>query len=181
MKTIDTRKAGSDDWDKYCNQILADNLKEARIQKKITQQKAADYLGVTNATISRYENGSRNVGSRDLKKLSKLYGISVRCLQGWTTTEGEQQLVALKSKDPELIEQVFGLPTGSVLIPNEDEEYKIRQQVVESNSNQNSFRNLPKYRLLAAFNRMNEKGQETAADRVEELSKIPDYQKPDEN
>lgn len=175
MKTIDIRKAGSDNWDEYCNQILADNLKEARIQKKITQQKAADYLGVTNATISRYENGSRSVGNHDLKKLSKLYGISVRCLQGWTTPEGEQQFIALKSKDPHQIEQVFGLPSGSVIIPSEDEEYKIRQQVDESN--QNTFRDLSKYRLLNAFNQLNEKGQQTAADRVQELTQIEAYRK----
>lgn len=32
-------------------------------------------------------------------------------------------------------------------------------------------------RMTAAFNQLNEKGQQIAADRVEELTKIPDYQK----
>lgn len=62
-----------------------------------------------------------------------------------------------------------------MIIPSEDEEYKIRQQVDESN--QNTFRDLSKYRLLNAFNQLNEKGQQTAADRVQELTQIEAYRK----
>jgi DNA-binding XRE family transcriptional regulator len=52
-------------------------LKEARKSCGITQQVAADAIGVTRTAITQMENGHRQVSTLELSKLSELYGWSV--------------------------------------------------------------------------------------------------------
>ena len=50
-----------------------EHLKNLRLQKGLTQQEVADKLGVSKATISKYEKGQRKLNHT--AELAKLYGV----------------------------------------------------------------------------------------------------------
>lgn len=54
---------------------LAQRLKSARMEAGITQAKAAAHLGASTASISSYEQGTRDVPDAVLEGLSRLYGV----------------------------------------------------------------------------------------------------------
>lgn len=55
-------------------------LKEFRTQKKISQQKLADYLNVSRSTVAMWETGGSEPDSDNLKKISDYFEVSiVRC------------------------------------------------------------------------------------------------------
>lgn len=51
-------------------------LKEARINKGLTQEEAADRIGVTLQAVSAYESGKRQPGIDMLMKLAEVYEVS---------------------------------------------------------------------------------------------------------
>lgn len=57
-------------------------LKEARKNARLSQQKVADYIGVSQNTYSYWENGKYNIDNESLKKLSELFDVSVDYLLG---------------------------------------------------------------------------------------------------
>ena len=66
-------------------------LKELRIKAGLTQQEVADKIGVTKATISKYEKGQR--GIKHVNELARLYGVEpMYILTGETTQEWRDKL-----------------------------------------------------------------------------------------
>ncbi|MBO4293317.1 MAG: Fic family protein [Clostridia bacterium] len=57
--------------------MLGDKIKSYRESKKMTQNEVADIIGVSSATISKYEKGTLEPNIESLKKLSELFEISV--------------------------------------------------------------------------------------------------------
>ena len=51
-------------------------LKAARVNRGITQQKAAESFGIRAATLSKYELGKAYPPIPTIKKMESLYGIS---------------------------------------------------------------------------------------------------------
>lgn len=57
--------------------MLGDKIKLYRENKKMTQNEVADILGVSSATISKYESGTLEPNIESLKRLAELFEISV--------------------------------------------------------------------------------------------------------
>lgn len=57
--------------------IISNFLKELRKEKELTQEQLGEMIGVTNKTISRWENGNYMPPIDCLKKLSEIYKISI--------------------------------------------------------------------------------------------------------
>lgn len=57
-------------------------LKELRIERKISQRKLGEDLGVVNQTISFWESGSREPDFDTLIKISKYFNVSIGFLLG---------------------------------------------------------------------------------------------------
>ena len=57
--------------------MLGDKIKSYSESKKMTQNEVADIIGVSSATISKYEKGTLEPNIESLKKLSELFEISV--------------------------------------------------------------------------------------------------------
>ena len=55
---------------------LGVRLARARVDARLTQQEAADALGVTRETVSRWETGTRRPGLPRIKNLAKTYHVS---------------------------------------------------------------------------------------------------------
>ena len=85
-----------------------EKLKELRKQKGLSQVEAAESLGITQSTYSKYESGQRQPDNEMLKKLSELFNISIDDLLSNSNTE-----ITIKHIEtvPELV------PEAEVLIP----------------------------------------------------------------
>lgn len=57
-------------------------LKELRIERKISQRKLGEDLGVVNQTISFWESGSREPDFDTLIKIAKYFNVSIGFLLG---------------------------------------------------------------------------------------------------
>ena len=76
-------------------EIMID-LKRIRKEKKLTQQELSQLSGVPQQTISRYEKGSRNADSENLKKLALALKVSADDLLGITEQVREFQRIQSK-------------------------------------------------------------------------------------
>lgn len=59
-------------------------LKELRREKKLSQKEIADFLGVNEKTISRWEKSESTIKSDKAHKLADFFGVSVGYLLGYT-------------------------------------------------------------------------------------------------
>ena len=57
--------------------MLGDKIKKYRETKKITQAEIAELLGVSPATVSKYEAGTLEPNIESIKKLSELFDVSI--------------------------------------------------------------------------------------------------------
>lgn len=57
-------------------------LKELRKEKKLSQKELADYLGINEKTISRWENGESTIKSDKAQKLADFFGVNIGYLLG---------------------------------------------------------------------------------------------------
>ena len=55
---------------------LGENIKEYRIQCKMTQEFVAERLGVSRQTVSKWESGISDPSTSNLFALAKLFGIT---------------------------------------------------------------------------------------------------------
>ena len=70
-------------------QGLARRLKEARLAADLTMEEAGKLIGVSNATISRYEKADIAVPADKLEKLAAAYNVSPVYLMGWDEPKKE--------------------------------------------------------------------------------------------
>ena len=59
---------------------LGARLKELRVKNSITQSQLAEYLGVDQSYISKFESGQRQLSVLSLEKLANLFGLPVESL-----------------------------------------------------------------------------------------------------
>ncbi|MDD3186399.1 MAG: helix-turn-helix transcriptional regulator [Anaerostipes sp.] len=59
-----------------------ERIKELRKEIKYNQYELADYLGVSQQAISKYENGVNEPDSESLYKMAKLFNVSIDYLLG---------------------------------------------------------------------------------------------------
>ena len=59
------------------NEMLAKNLKIARMSAGLTQEQVADLLGITRVTFNSYENNPGNVAISVFQKLADIYKLNV--------------------------------------------------------------------------------------------------------
>lgn len=73
---------------------LAENLTRLRHNKRITQEKLADFLGVSKASVSKWETGQSLPDIAQLPRLAAFYDVSIDALMGY-----EPQLSMAEVKD----------------------------------------------------------------------------------
>lgn len=59
------------------NNSIGAKLKTLRKGRKLTQEQAADKLGITRATVSNYEVGRRSPHISELKRIADFYGVGL--------------------------------------------------------------------------------------------------------
>lgn len=73
--------------------VFARQLKVLRKEKKLTQVKLADALGVSKGAVAMWEVGKREPGFKTLVALADLFKCDIDCLLGPTPDEGWRQSV----------------------------------------------------------------------------------------
>ena len=78
-------------------------LKELRKKNKLTQQQLAEMLGITQATLSGWENEKFGIDNGSLVKCAKILNVSTDYLLG----SEEEQLPELNNKDQKEIQKIL--------------------------------------------------------------------------
>ncbi len=63
-------------------QIYQIRIKELRIDKDMTQEEVANYLGIKQTVYSRYETGKNDMKPEHIVRLAKLYNVSTDYIFG---------------------------------------------------------------------------------------------------
>ena len=94
-------------------------LKTKRTEKNLTMKQVADFVNVSESTISRWESGEiKNMKRDKIAKLSDILGIDPALIMGWddeTTTKGPaeadpkifEMMSLLEDATPEDVEKVL--------------------------------------------------------------------------
>lgn len=138
---------------------IGERIKHARQIKGMSQETLARAIGSTKSTISKYELGHREPSLDTIQRIADALRIEFFDL---VVPTGDQA-------------SVDGLLT-------EVEDAKKRGlRVVWKNDNLYLTAPSKEQKILLAFDKLNAKGREVAVERVEELTKIPEYQKDEAN
>lgn len=71
-------------------------LKELRKEKKVSQKEIADFLGISEKTISRWENSENTIKSDKAQKLADFFEVSVKYLLGYSDDKKDPMLTSLE-------------------------------------------------------------------------------------
>lgn len=75
---------------------IGDRLRHLRTSKNLTQEEVGRLLGVSKATVNRYETGEIDIKRTTALKLSSILKVSPAYIMGWTDT-------ADTSSEPEIL------------------------------------------------------------------------------
>ena len=101
--------------------MLGNKLKQLRISKNKTQQQVADYLGITRAAYSHFENNRNDPDKETLVKLAILFDVTTDFLLGrnhtpeWASKDEAIELDKILKSNP-------GMTYGSEIMTDEDRE-----------------------------------------------------------
>ena len=164
---------------------IGNKIKELRKGKKISQEKLASILGVSQAMIAQYENGKRNPKIETLQKIAKALDMHLfefmddEYFDAATDEEpgSEQRELDFLEQQSKSLEEMMQCKDLS----NEDKirifnKHMIQKDLMAYHHIENA-KSGRKCLLDMFFEQLNHAGQEKAIEQVEMLTKIPDYQK----
>lgn len=172
---------------------IGKRIQKIRKNRGLSQQELGELLGVSGSMIGQYENDLRNPKRETIKKIAKALGVpsillidpesAFAFLQSDTNSWD-----SIRSLHEELSERFKSLPRN-------EQDKIILSELREALGDPENKSEIPTGTLPPAddilemncfavefhMKKLNAKGQQIAVERVEELTKIPDYQKsPDE-
>lgn len=65
---------------------IGDRLRQLRISQKLTQEEVGRLMGVSKATVNRYETGEIDIKRTTALKLGSILNVSPAYIMGWTDT-----------------------------------------------------------------------------------------------
>ncbi len=141
-------------------------IKEARKRAGMTQKELALKLGIPFQGISQWENDLRNPKYETLRRIADALGCD--WLELVTPEEGAQAIIdhieiKAKAETPKCFRLDHSLGTTVAGKSN----------LINALLNKDS--KAPQHRVAAAWDKLNEEGQEKAADAVELIAEIPRY------
>ena len=93
---------------------LNDRIKEMRKKNGLTLLEVAEYLGVQEATVQRYESGAiKNMKHETICKLADLFGCDPRYLVGWSESNGDANDSTMTDEEKMLLDLFRRVPVES--------------------------------------------------------------------
>lgn len=74
---------------------IGENLIWLRHEKRITQEQLADFIGVTKASVSKWENGLSYPDIETLPRLATFFDVSLDDLMGYEPDLDEEQIMEI--------------------------------------------------------------------------------------
>ena len=103
-------------------------INSLRQEKNLTLKELADILGVSEATVSRWENGKSDIRGKNLKKLSDFFDVSESYLLGYIERPSlPNRLRELRKEKKISIEQLstkVGIDEGRIIALESREDFK---------------------------------------------------------
>lgn len=90
-------------------------LKELRKEKKLTQEKLAQEIGVSKITILRWENGERQIKPDKIQQLADFFNVPVGYLLGYDN-ELQNKILSATSELEEATKKAFDLANSNLEI-----------------------------------------------------------------
>lgn len=151
-------------------------IKEARKKAGLTQKELAIKIGAATGTIQQYELGKRQPRLEQLEAIASALGVSAGYLMGYdeeaVIIPGRLRIVA--SNNPDLENLQYRIEATDA------EAFEQGLKIFEA-AGIDVHDATPIGRISKAMERLNPTGQVVAVERVEELTKVPDYQKDPED
>lgn len=158
-----------------------EKIREARLRAGFTQKRLSELTGIAEPTLRKYESNRLNPKKETLEKIASPLGIHYLSLYDDDLADLAPFFKenALPSTEPSMFETeqkaaALGMTVTEYLLSN-PEIRKIGGQY-QALVKQTEHR-LNKVRIDSAFELLNDDGQKKAAERVEELTEIPKYQR----
>lgn len=159
---------------------LGQRIKEARKQAGLTQKELSEKAHVATVSIQQYERGVRRPRLEQLQAISLALNMKPSQLIDIPDWPGERELldelgeVAYRASQGAESGTTTGEREDAKELMNEIEDLNPIPDILLEIDCDQAVRN----RINSALNKLTPEGQLIAAERVEELAKIPDYQRP---
>lgn len=140
-------------------------IAQLRKDAKLSQRELADVLKVHQTSISQWETGRTGPDFANLMSLCEVFNVRPEYLLGRSEERGHWGLT-----DEEADALAADEVRDTISDPPDKNDFDLQLFAEDEN----------KRRIDAAYSQLNDEGQRTAADRVEELAELPRYQRKDE-
>lgn len=88
-------------------ETVGDRLKKARLRKDLTQKNVSDLTGITDKSLSRYENDKTEPDNDSLRRLAETYEVSADWIIGRDEKNKKENGMPLpRSKLDEVVERI---------------------------------------------------------------------------
>lgn len=168
---------------------IATQIKQLRLNAKMTQKELAARLGVSQNAVFNWENGKREPNAETIEKIAFIFDVLPEQIMGW-----DREYAEIGAKIDAITEIADEARRGERVLTDEQarralsfvadlmrKELDLEHKIDNSRKTFNLLRN--DNELLNLFHTLNETGQNRAIDQIELLTKIPEYRKepePDE-
>lgn len=170
--------------------MLGENLKNARKQKGLTQNKLAELIGVQRSVISKYESGLIEPSVAQIERMADALGVSLENLLGLQSfdekfSQWNDRVSNLKKYLKLAYEKTDGAPPLSLLGVDDELFSKLLDEIIYYDRNFNDADDLrsemhelaeivgasttSRGRIIAALDDMNDEGQNKVADYAEAI------------
>lgn len=153
---------------------IGNTLKKIRKEKGYTQKKFAEKADIPVSTYSNYENGNRNPNLQTLQKFADLLNVSLSEII-LSAAVRKEKLEHLSSEEKEKIsDEVY---TGAQKLAEviKTHEFERSQSGIFDGD---IFEDMERHdKIIEYLGQLNVLGRQTAVERIEELTKIPEYRK----
>lgn len=156
---------------------VGENIKNIRKEKGFTQKKLSELCGIAEPTIRKYESGDLNPKIETIEKIASALGVSIFRIKEDLSGESERVIIPgrlsiVEVNDPKSAYSKYEIRAEDPAAFQMGLEIMQNAGVIVPEA-------LPITKLTKAFCQLNDIGQIKAVERVEELAKIPDYQRKD--
>lgn len=168
---------------------IGNQIKKLRVEKGYSQKEMSKITGIPYSTYSNYENNNREPNAEQLKKIAKALDVSISKILSYDNMIGNitpsGDIVYMDSDLIEYNRIIEKQENGEGFTPYDrrfisdfiDKSPLVREWFIE-NGLKSKEKKLK--RIQSAYEHLNSEGRKEAAKRIEELTEIERYTKPDE-
>ena len=162
---------------------IGDKIFELRKSMQMTQQQFADATGISQSAINFWENGKRHPRFEQLRKISQAFKFPL------SDFIEDDLYAAATTQEPGYEEEIIDQKISEILNNNHLNDHEKQSQIEEldvkiqiiQNMHKEQAEGAAKWILKKLFEQLNLDGQEKALEQIELLTKIPEYQRKEEN